>query len=174
MSGCGTWVPVASRARSARRSRGRDRVDLHLGPAVAGMAAGHEVEARRNWPVATTTVVHGPWNTGRPSTRTFAPNLRTNRRERVGGRAQHDHVDRGRPSSRRSRSSGELDAAAAAVAAGRDRARPRRRGRTSRRAGTARGRPDGPTTAAARSASPPATSRSGGADVGLGPTPRPV
>ena len=59
--GCGTWrAGRAAGAAAPRRSRPVERVDLDLGPAVAGVAPGDEVEPAQELPVATTTVVAGP------------------------------------------------------------------------------------------------------------------
>ena len=127
-----------------------ERVHLDLGPAVAGMAAGHEVEAAQELAGRDhDRRAPGPRTTARPSSAPRASSAAARPAQPVGRRAEHEHV--ARPAS--------PSPSASSVERQRGRRRRRRRrpaeadraGEVARRrrAGSGRARPGAPATAAA-------------------------
>ena len=171
-AGAGTWVPVGEAGPHRPPLAAPERVHLDLGPAVAGVAPGHEVEAAEELAVRDHDGGRAARRTtacrrGRPRRRSAA----VSRRSRSGGVPSTNmlHARLVRLSRARARRAG---APAPDRPRARRRAGPTARARSLRRVGQeaherARVRD---AAAAARAASPPATSRSGG--VGGGAPPR--
>ena len=122
--------------------------------------------------MAMTTVVHGPWKTGRPSIRTFAPKHRTHGPSASGGRPTTTMFTApasaaGRVVVEAQEVEIELDTRVGPARPGAGvRGRPRPRGREVASGRKRTRTPGRPATAAARSASLPASSRSAGAEAG--------